>query len=115
MALKPDCLFCKIIKGEIPAAKIYENDRVLGFKDISPVAPIHFLFVPKFHVDSVVGLENFEVMADLFKSLVEVAKKEGLIESGFRSVINTGREGGQTVFHLHVHLIGGQQLNARMS
>jgi len=115
MGLKDDCIFCKIIKGIIPSKKVFENDKVLGFRDISPAAKVHCLFVPKQHVNSLADLENYDLLSDLYAALVEVARNEGLDETGFRSVINTGEHGGQTVFHLHVHLIGGQQLSARMS
>ena len=115
MALKEDCPFCKIIKGEVPSQRIFENEYVIGFKDIHPAAKIHYLFVPKYHSDSLCELEDFDTISDLYRALVEVAEKEGLFRSGFRSVINTGKEGGQTVPHLHLHLIGGQQLSAHMS
>src|SRR5262245_53362941 len=115
MAQKSDCVFCKIIRSEIPAQKVYEDDFVFGFKDIAPVAPIHCLFVPKNHMDSLVHLEDLNLMEKLYKALLLVAEKEGLTKTGFRSVINTGTEGGQTVFHLHLHLIGGRQLSPRMS
>ncbi len=114
MALKADCLFCKIIKGEVPSQRVYEDEYVIGFKDINPAARIHYLFVPKYHTDSLCELEDYDTMSDMYRALVEVAEKEGLFPSGFRTVINTGKEGGQTVPHLHLHLIGGQQLNARM-
>jgi histidine triad (HIT) family protein len=115
MSFKNDCIFCKIIKGEIPSQKVFENEKVIGFRDISPNAKVHCLFAPKFHVESLAQVKDTSILSDLYGALVEVAKREGVLETGFRSVINTGRDGGQTVPHLHLHLIGGQQLSARMS
>lgn len=103
------CLFCKIIAGEIPSNKVYEDERVLAFRDIAPTAPTHILIIPKEHYDSVL-----ETPADTVAYMVETAKKlaesEGLCEKGFRLVINTGEDGGQSVKHLHLHLIGGRSM-----
>jgi histidine triad (HIT) family protein len=103
-----DCLFCKIIRGEIPCAKVYVDDEVLAFHDIHPVAPVHFMLVPKLHLDSLADATDAHA-ALLGKMLLlapRLAKEQGL-EGGFRTVINTGRGGGQEIFHLHVHVIGG--------
>jgi len=103
-----DCLFCKITSGEIPCRKVYEDDDVLSFHDINPVAPVHFMLIPKLHLDSL-AQANSEHEALLGKMLLlapRLAKEQGL-EHGFRTVINTGKGGGQEVFHLHIHIIGG--------
>jgi len=103
-----DCLFCKIARGEIPCAKLYEDDEVLAFHDIHPVAPVHFMLIPKLHLASLADAE--EIHAALLGKLLllapRLAKEQGL-DHGFRTVINTGRGGGQEVFHLHIHIIGG--------
>lgn len=103
------CIFCKIARGEIPSAKVYEDERVLAFRDIDPKAPVHALIVPKAHFASVLGADAQTVGA-LFEAAKEVAKALGVAESGFRLVVNTGRDGGQSVEHLHVHLLGGRAL-----
>jgi histidine triad (HIT) family protein len=102
-----NCIFCKIANGEIPSKKVYEDDEVLAFHDIHPIAPVHFLLVPKTHVDSLSECET-EHQALLGKLLLlapRLAAEQGL--DGFRTMINTGRSGGQEVFHLHVHVFGG--------
>lgn len=105
--MSADCIFCKIIKGDIPSSKIYEDDDVIAFNDIHPIAPVHFLIVPKLHTASLSHCD--ETHQDLLGKLLllapKLAKQQGL--SGFRTMINTGREGGQEVFHLHVHVFGG--------
>lgn len=103
------CIFCKIARGEIPSAKVYEDERVLAFRDIDPKAPAHALIVPKAHFASVLEADAQTVGA-LFETAKEVAKALGVAESGFRLVVNTGRDGGQSVEHLHVHLLGGRAL-----
>jgi histidine triad (HIT) family protein len=107
-----DCLFCGIVKGEIPSEKVYEDDRVLAFKDINPVAPVHVLLIPKEHHSDVIEAADRDpaVLGHLFTVASKLAKELGLSEKGFRVVNNYGKEGGQTVFHLHFHLIGGRQL-----
>jgi histidine triad (HIT) family protein len=104
------CLFCNIIAGEIPAKKVYEDEMILAFQDIQPRAEIHLLVIPKKHIDSLTHLqsEDTPVMAYLLSKLPEIAKQQGL--KGFRTIINTGKEGGQEVFHLHAHLLGGKGL-----
>lgn len=104
-----NCLFCKIAAGEIPSNKVYEDERVLAFRDIAPQAPTHILIIPKEHYDSVLQTpaETVAYMTEIAKKLAE---SEGLCEKGFRLVINTGDEGGQSVKHLHLHLIGGRSM-----
>lgn len=103
-----ECLFCKIVRGEIPCRKVYEDEEVLAFHDINPVAPIHFMIVPKSHLVSLA--EADERHADMLGKLMllapQLAKQQGL-DNGFRTVINTGKGGGQEIFHLHIHIIGG--------
>ena len=110
-----DCIFCKIIAREIPSDKVYEDEHVLAFRDISPQAPVHILVVPKAHIVSVaeVSAENASLVAACFAAIPEIAEREGL-ENGFRVISNCGQEGGQTVFHLHFHLLGGKQLEANL-
>lgn len=106
------CLFCRIIKREIPGRIVYEDDGVLAFQDINPQAPTHILVVPKKHIDSLSDLSTTdkEVMGSLFLIVNQLAKTNNLAQQGFRTVINTGPNGGQTVYHLHVHLLGGRQM-----
>ncbi|MEY3747665.1 MAG: hypothetical protein RL194_1124 [Pseudomonadota bacterium] len=104
-----NCIFCKIIAGDIPSSKIYEDEELIAFNDIRPIAPVHFLIVPKQHIESLVDCDAGQ-QALLGKMLLlapELARQQGL--NGFRTMINTGREGGQEVFHLHVHVFGGGQ------
>ena len=108
-----DCIFCKIIKKEIPSQIIYENDAVLIFKDINPVAPIHWLAIPKQHVDNVCDprLIDGDLLQSIFSAIQYVAKVEGLAENGFRTIVNYGRDAGEAVPHLHFHLLAGRKLN----
>ncbi|NTV95494.1 MAG: histidine triad nucleotide-binding protein [Thiobacillus sp.] len=103
-----DCIFCKIAAGQIPSRKVYEDDDVLAFHDIHPVAPVHFMLIPKRHVDSLAECDDShrDVLAKIMLLAPKLAREQGLAD-GFRTVINTGRGGGQEVFHLHVHVIGG--------
>lgn len=107
-----DCLFCKIIRGEIPSDKVYENELVYAFSDIDPQAPVHVLIVPKKHMQSVLeaGGENASCMEAMMEAARHIVKEVGLEENGFRLVLNTGKDGGQTVDHLHMHLLGGRAL-----
>ena len=109
-----DCLFCKIIAGEIPGNKVYENDKVFAFRDINPQAPVHVLIVPKKHVDNILQCDA-DMAAALTEAVGEVARLEGVAESGFRVISNCGRDGAQSVKHLHVHLLGGVQLTEKMN
>ena len=107
-----DCIFCKIVAGSIPAAKIYEDDRAVVFRDINPQAPTHALVIPRAHVASLdEATEGDEaLLGHLLLVAARVARDEGLAESGYRTVVNTGPGAGQTVFHVHVHLLGGRSL-----
>ena len=106
-----DCIFCKIARGEIPADKVYEDERALIFRDIQPCAPTHLLAIPKSHIASAAQLDggNADIVAHLFAVMAKAAKDLGL-DDGFRVVTNCGKDGGQTVGHLHFHLLGGRQL-----
>ena len=107
-----DCLFCKIIAGEIPCNKIYEDSEMLAFRDINPMAPVHFLLVPKKHIKSLleVEAEDAALVGRLLCKAQELAKQQGCEEKGGRFVINAKRDGGQTVDHLHIHILGGRAL-----
>ena len=111
-----DCLFCKIVKGDIPSTKVYEDDLVLAFRDIAPMAPTHILVIPKAHIGSVAEItcENADVVAHIFTVIPQIAKAEGL-ENGYRVVSNCGADAGQTVHHLHFHILGGKQLSLEMA
>jgi histidine triad (HIT) family protein len=104
-----DCIFCKIVKGDIPSKKIYEDDEVIVFNDIHPIAPVHFLIVPKLHVESLAGCDvaHEKLLGSMLLLAPKLAVEQGL--KGFRIMINTGREGGQEVFHMHVHVFGGSE------
>ena len=108
-----DCIFCKIIAGDIPSQRVYEDESVFAFRDISPQAPVHILIVPKEHVASTAELteSNSHLVAKCFEAIAKIAGSEGL-DSGFRVITNSGPDGGQTVFHLHFHLLGGRALGA---
>jgi histidine triad (HIT) family protein len=105
-----DCLFCKIVRGEIPAKLLFENDRVVAFRDIKPEAPTHILVVPREHVSSLNEATNAALIGELSLAAAKIAKSEGIAESGYRTVINTNRDAGQTVFHVHLHLLGGRAM-----
>ncbi len=114
--MSADCIFCKIIAGEIPSQKVFEDDRVIAFRDIHPVAPTHVLIVPRKHLASVNDIEPEDepTVGRLFGAARQIAKDEGLQESGYRLIINTGPDAGQDVFHLHMHLIGGHRMRYPM-
>lgn len=107
-----DCLFCKIIKGEIPSNKVYEDEKVYAFHDIAPAAPVHILIVPKAHIASANALtaENAAVVGHIFAVAAKLSKDLGFADKGYRIVNNCGEDGGQTVGHLHFHLLGGRSL-----
>ena len=109
--MSDNCLFCKIIRGEIPAAKLYEDDDILAFRDIAPQAPVHFLVIPKKHIrgPEAVKEEDQDVVGKMMRAGNEIALKEGIPH--FRVVFNNGAQAGQTVFHLHMHILGGRDLN----
>jgi len=106
--MSADCIFCRIVAGEIPSRKIYEDDDVFAFHDIRPVAPVHFMIIPKCHVDSLAdcGDDHRDLLGKLLLMAPKLARAQGL-DDGFRTIINTGRGGGQEVYHLHVHVMGG--------
>ncbi len=110
-----DCLFCRIIAGEIPSTKVYEDENVYAFRDINPQAPVHILVVPKQHIACAADItaENSAVVAHVFESIAKIAREEGL-DSGYRIINNCGEDGGQTVMHLHFHLIGGEKLSEKI-
>ena len=107
-----DCLFCKIARKEIPSALVYEDELLVAFRDINPVAPVHILIVPKEHVESLADLgdNHRELMGHLLLKVREIAEREGISESGYRLVSNCRKDGGQEIYHLHFLLIGGKQL-----
>lgn len=105
-----DCIFCKIANGEIPSKKVYEDELCVAFYDVAPAAPVHVLVIPKAHIVSVLEADDEGLLGHLLTVASDVARKEGLAENGFRLVINTGADGGQTVHHLHVHILGGRSL-----
>ena len=109
-----DCLFCKIIKGEIPSKKVYENQAVYAFEDIAPAAPVHVLVIPKKHINSAASLapEDAQLLYELFNAVIEVARIKGIDKSGSRVVTNVGKDAGQSVFHMHLHVLGGKAFGA---
>ena len=111
-----DCIFCKIVAGVIPSTKVYEDETVLAFRDIAPMAPTHILVIPKEHITDAgsVTAENSAVVAHIFQVIPQIAKAEGL-ENGYRVVSNCGDDAGQTVHHLHFHILGGKKLSLEMA
>ncbi len=111
-----DCLFCKIVKGEIPSTKVYEDEFVYAFKDINPEAPVHILVIPKKHIESInkIEKEDEELIGKIFTTIKKVAKDQGIAESGYRVVSNCGKDAGQTVMHLHFHILGGKTLGEKV-
>lgn len=109
--MNENCLFCKIIEGEIPSKIVYEDDVCIAFEDIHPQAPTHVLIIPHEHIGSLAEADEShkDTLGHLLLTAAEIARDEGFAERGFRTVINTNEQGGQTVFHLHVHLLGGRQ------
>ena len=107
--MSADCIFCKIIDGKIPAPRVYEDEHVICIRDIQPQAKIHLLVIPKSHARTLMDVDG-HAMAALFEAAQKIAQTQGLLPAGFRSVINTLEDGGQTVFHLHLHLLGGERL-----
>jgi len=105
-----DCIFCRIVKGEIPSDKVYEDDEILAFKDIRPHAPLHVLIIPKRHIASLVEVQqsDAELLGRLLALAPRIAAEHGS-NDGFRTIINTGRVGGQEVYHLHIHVLGGDK------
>lgn len=107
-----NCLFCKIIAGEIPSKKVYEDENVYAFHDINPNAPVHVLVIPKVHIASIqeVTEENLPAVSAVLKVIPQIAKELGLAENGYRVITNCGEDGGQSVKHLHFHILGGKKL-----
>ena len=111
-----DCVFCKIASGEIPSTIVYQDEQVIAFHDINPQAPKHLLIIPRKHVPTIAHLSEAEssLIGHMISVANQLAKMEGVAESGYRLVVNCGREGGQLVNHLHLHLLGGRQLSGRL-
>jgi histidine triad (HIT) family protein len=112
METKDDCIFCKIVAGEIPAGKVYEDERAVAFRDINPQAPTHALVIPRSHVASLNEADEADeaLLGHLLVVAARVARQAGHADAGYRTVINTGAQAGQTVFHVHVHVLGGRGL-----
>lgn len=111
-----NCIFCKIVKGEIPSEKVYEDEKVYAFKDINPAAPIHVLVIPKEHYENVLDVkpENKEIFADIFEAINKIAKQLGIEEDGFRVITNCGKDAGQEVMHLHFHMLAGGKMGPKI-
>ena len=111
-----DCIFCKIINKEIPSDIVYEDDEIIAFNDISPVAPIHILVIPKKHISSAIDIneENEKIIGKIFLVINKIAKEKGFDKDGFRIINNCGNNGGQEVMHLHFHVIGGTKLGSKI-
>jgi histidine triad (HIT) family protein len=107
-----DCIFCKIIAGEIPSANVFRDEQVTAFRDLNPVAPTHILLMPNKHIDSINMLanEDEQLIGHLFTTAKQLAAQEGVAEGGYRLIINTNAHAGQTIFHIHLHLLGGAPL-----
>ena len=111
-----DCIFCKIISGEIPSTNVFRDEQVTAFRDLNPAAPTHILLVPNKHIDSVNTLtdDDESLIGHLFTTAKQIAAQEGIAEGGYRLIINTNADAGQTVFHIHLHLLGGAPLKYPM-
>ena len=105
-----DCIFCKIVNKEIPSSVVYEDDKALAFNDIAPQAPVHIIIIPKIHVTTVAELDDMDVIRDLYYVMKKIAEDKGIAETGYRIVVNHGKDAGQAVPHLHFHLLGGRPL-----
>jgi histidine triad (HIT) family protein len=111
MAATNDCVFCKIGSGQIPSRMVLQDEEVFAFEDLNPQAPVHVLVIPKRHVAAMNELQDSALLGRLFHVANLVAQKKGIAVSGYRVVANTGKDGGQSVFHLHLHVLGGRQMN----
>ena len=111
-----DCLFCKIIRKEIPADIVYEDEDILAFKDIQPAAPIHILVIPKKHIESINQLqpEDEAIVGKIYTKIKQIAKEQGVDETGYRVIVNCGKDAGQEVMHLHFHLLAGKKLGEKI-
>ena len=114
--MQENCIFCKIIKGEIPSQKVYEDEEILAFNDINPAAPIHVLVIPKKHITSLAEIEDGDeiIVGKIYKVINEIAEKLGVKEKGYRVIVNCGKDGGQEVGHLHFHLLAGKKLGEKI-
>lgn len=111
-----DCIFCKIASGEIPCSLVYQDDLVMAFKDIKPLAPVHILVIPKQHIESAQNIneDNSQIAGYIFEKLPGIAREAGIAESGYRVITNIGKDGGQLVPHLHFHILGGRKLETSL-
>ncbi len=111
-----NCLFCKIVKGEIPSTKVYEDNEILAFKDINPAAPVHILVIPKKHIASLIDMQKEDeiLVGKIYTVINKIAEEQGVKENGFRVIVNCGRDAGQEVMHLHFHLIAGTKLGEKI-
>jgi len=109
-----ECIFCRIIQGEIPASIVYESADALAFDDVNPMAPVHVVVVPKTHVATLMDVKDGGMMEGLLTAVQEVAKIKGITAKGFRTIINCNEDGGQVIFHLHIHVLGGRKLSDEM-
>ena len=105
-----DCIFCKIVAGEIPATLVKRTDRLVAFRDVSPQAPVHVLVIPTEHLASLADVQDGRLLGEMLMLARDIAREEKIAEDGYRVVLNTNKNGGQTVFHLHLHLLGGRRL-----
>jgi len=108
--METNCLFCRIVLGEIPTPFVAENEHAVAFRDIDPKAPLHVLVIPRRHVESLATADDERLLGTLMSLAAQIARDEGVAERGYRAVINTGADGGQSVGHLHVHVMGGRQM-----
>ena len=111
-----DCIFCKIINRELPGEIVYEDDEIIAFRDIHPAAPIHVLVIPKKHISSLVDLkpEDEKVIGRIYSVINKIAKEEGVLDKGYRVIVNCGEDGGQVVKHIHFHLLGGRKMGVKV-
>ena len=114
--MKDDCLFCKIIKGEIPSDKVYEDEEILAFRDINPAAPIHILVIPKKHIASLAHMEKEDeiIVGKIYGVINKIAEEQGFKENGYRVIVNCGKDAGQEVMHLHFHLLAGAKFGDKI-
>ena len=114
--MQEDCIFCKIIKGEIPSSKVYEDEEILAFNDINPATPIHVLVIPKKHITSLAEMKDGDevLIGKIYKVINQIAENQGFKENGYRVIVNCGKDGGQEVGHLHFHILAGKQLGEKI-
>ena len=112
-----DCLFCKIIKGEIPSSKVYEDEEILAFNDIAPAAPIHILVIPKKHITSLAHMKDGDekIFGNIYNVINKIAEQKGFKQDGYRVIVNCGENGGQEVMHLHFHVLAGKKLGTKVA